>query len=312
MEHLPFSSTPIDQLNHFSRKYNAKIICKRDDLFYMGGGSKARMLRYIIYPLYNNNINTLLTPGGPCSNYNRAAALMCVELGIKMRLVSYTDEPSEYDSLNHFLVQLAGAELIPTSKDKVPQTIQKEIDRLKEEEVPFQYCYGGGKSIEGIYAYYEAVKELHAQYPDSIDEVYVACGTGTTLTGICCGMQAFFPKAKVHGISVARDFISESPVLKEDLQCLNDYLKTSYDLSNLVFHDEFLLGGYGKTSPEALALIQESISQEGLLVDPTYSGKALYGMTKCLSASAPTRKTILFWHTGGIMNLLSQRRLFKL
>ena len=52
MEHLSFNATPITPLPYFSEKYNVELLAKRDDLFSSAlGGSKARMLQYILYPL---------------------------------------------------------------------------------------------------------------------------------------------------------------------------------------------------------------------------------------------------------------------
>ena len=88
MQHLKFEVTPLEELSYYSQKFNICCLCKRDDLFSKaGGGSKARMLQYILYPLHKEKIDVLLTAGGPCSNYNRAAALLCAELGIRMRLI---------------------------------------------------------------------------------------------------------------------------------------------------------------------------------------------------------------------------------
>ena len=57
------------------------------------------------------------------------------------------------------------------------------------------------------------------------------------------------------------------------------------------------------TSQEELTVIQEVVSKEGMLVDPTYSGKAFYGMSNLVAKG--TKKNVLFWNTGGMMNLLS-------
>lgn len=62
------------------------------------------MLQYILYPLINRGAKTIVTAGGPCSNFNRALSLMCASYGLKMILVSYTDELEEYEtSLNNLL-----------------------------------------------------------------------------------------------------------------------------------------------------------------------------------------------------------------
>lgn len=233
---------------------------------------------------------------------------MCASYGLKMILVSYTDELEEYEtSLNNFVVSLTNCEYVFCKKTEVPQTIEQVMKQCDAETTCF--IYGGGKSLQGIFAYYDAVRELSHHVSD-IDELFVACGTGTTLTGICAGMQKYFPKAKVHGISVARTYEAELPVLKSDMEILNQYLHEEYDFSNLVFHDEFLNGGYSKTSPEELTTIQECISHEGLIIDPTYAGKAFWGMTSILEKSNHKNKKILFWNTGGLMNLLSQKEKF--
>lgn len=263
------------------------------------------MLQYILYPLLCRGAKTIVTAGGPCSNFNRALSLLCASYDLKMILVSYTDEPEEYEtSLNNFVVSLTNCEYVFCKKTEVPQTIDRVMKQCDAETTCF--IYGGGKSLQGIFAYYDAVRELSHQVSD-IDELFVACGTGTTLTGICAGMQKYFPKAKVHGISVARTYEAELPVLKSDMEILNQYLNEEYVFSNLVFHDDFLNGGYIKTSPEELKTIQECISHEGLIIDPTYAGKAFWGMTSILEKRDYKDKKILFWNTGGLMNLLSQK-----
>lgn len=312
MNHLDFSPTSVHKLDYYSEKWGMDIWCKRDDLFIKaGGGSKARMLQYILYPFVSENIKVLITAGGPCSNFNRATALMCAELGIRVKLVSYTDTFLEYEtSLNHFITDLAGVEFVFCGKKEVPETINKVIAETEKSGVEYKYVYGGGKSIEGLYAYYDGVKELREQFPGKLDAVFVACGTGTTLVGICAGMQEYFPETKVYGISVARSFEQEKAVLKEDVELLNSYLKSKYDLSNLSFHEEFISGGYSKASTEELSIIQECISKQGMIIDPTYSGKAFYGMSKIIS-EFNRNSSVLFWNTGGYMNLLSQKSLFK-
>lgn len=62
MEHLSFNATPITPLPYFSEKYNVELLAKRDDLFSSAlGGSKARMLQYILYPLLSGGAKTIVT-----------------------------------------------------------------------------------------------------------------------------------------------------------------------------------------------------------------------------------------------------------
>lgn len=308
MIHLDFSPTPISKLDYYSRKFECNILSKRDDLFSeAGGGSKARMLQYILADVNSSNCDVLVTAGGPCSNFNRACALMCAKLGVPMHLVEYTDMPEEFDSsLNYYLCHLAGIRKTRCKKTEVPSTIKQVVDSYQGQNV--KLVYGGGKSLEGIYAYYDAVAELSKQI-ENIDHLFITCGTGTTLTGVCAGMKKYFPNAHIHAISVARTYDVEKVTLDDDMDILNAYLNTSFDFSNMSFYEDFLCGGYDLTSPELLQSIKECISNEGMLIDPIYTGKTFWGMTEIINKNKETYrgKNVVFWNTGGIFNLLSSK-----
>lgn len=44
------------------------------------------------------------------------------------------------------------------------------------------------------------------------------------------------------------------------------------------FSDNYLCGGYAKYDEHIMNVIKECISHEGMILDPTYSGKSFYGM----------------------------------
>jgi len=312
MKHLEFTPTPVTELGHFSQKLGCNILAKRDDLFAeAGGGSKARILQYILADVNPKNCDVLVTAGGPCSNFNRACALMCAKLHVPMHLIEYTDMPEEYDtSLNYFLCNLAGIRKTRCGKNNVSQTIRQVVDSYAGQKV--KQVYGGGKSLEGIFSYYEAVAEL-SQQVDNIDHLFISCGTGTTLTGVCVGMTKYFPNAHVHAISVARIQEIEQPTLDEDMNILNGHLGTSYNFDNMTYYEEYLCGGYDHTTPELLSTVKECISCEGMIVDPCYSGKSFFGMIEILKKNPKTfkDKDILYWNTGGMMNLLGMKNVFN-
>lgn len=160
--------------------------------------------------------------------------------------------------------------------------------------------------MQGIYAYYEAIKEISKQI-DQIDHLFLACGTGTTLTGICAGMQELFPNAQIHAISTARTYEVEKITLNENIYILNNYLSTEYNFNNMFFSDQYLCGGYAKYTDDLFATIKECISKEGMIIDPTYSGKVFYGMKQTILKEPQKYEgtNVLFWNTGGIINLLS-------
>ena len=309
MNHLSFYTTPIHKLPSYSKQLEVNLLCKRDDLFSeAGGGNKARMLQYILADVNTSNYDVLLTAGGPCSNFNRACALMCAKIGIPMHLVEYTDDLSEFEtSQNYYICKLAGIHTTRCEKANVPETITSVKNLYEKKGKRVKLIYGGGKSLEGIYAYYEAVEEIYKE-SINIDHLFVACGTGTTLTGICAGMQKFYPQAKVHAISTARTYTAEVSVLLDNMNILNKYLGTKYTFDNLLFKENYLCGGYAKFNDSLMSTIKECISHEGMIIDPTYSGKAFWGMLDIIKQNRDYRgKNILFWNTGGMFNLLSTK-----
>lgn len=72
-------------------------------------------------------------------------------------------------------------------------------------------------------------------------------------------MNLMNPEAKVYGISVARTYEAEHPVLKSDKGIPNQYLNKENDFSNLVLNEKFLHVGYSKSYPEELKTVQECI-----------------------------------------------------
>lgn len=314
MKHLPFNATPLTFMAKTSSKLQCNIYCKRDDLIERdGGGSKARMLQYILADVTPLTHDVVLTAGGPCSNFNRACAMACARLSIPMHLVVYTENEAEFNtSLNYKICNAYRVKTTYCKKKNVAQTIQEVRETYEAQGLRVKLIYGGGKSLEGSYAYYEAVKELNEQL-SNIDHIFVACGTGTTLAGIGIGATRWFPAAKIHGISIARTWNQEKDILLENMQKLRTYLRMpnikEHDIffQNIKYYEQFMYGGYAKSSSALNSDIMECIRNEGMLVDPIYVGKSWHGMLNIIKENHSLFKgtKIVFWNTGGVYTLLS-------
>ena len=73
----------------------------------------------------------------------------------------------------------------------------------------------------------------------------------------------------------------------------------SNDISSLTIHDTNELGRYAKHTPELLNFIIDFQKNTGILIDPIYTGKALFILYQKLATMSKNCK-ILFVHTGGI------------
>lgn len=86
-----------------------------------------------------------------------------------------------------------------------------------------------------------------------------------------------------------------------DYESTEDFLR-----SHLVVHQGKGLG-YAVSTPEELDFVQRFAMATGIVLDPVYSGKALYNFMKYLKTlySSPDdqKQNVLFWHTGGGLGL---------
>jgi 1-aminocyclopropane-1-carboxylate deaminase/D-cysteine desulfhydrase-like pyridoxal-dependent ACC family enzyme len=69
---------------------------------------------------------------------------------------------------------------------------------------------------------------------------------------------------------------------------------------NLEVTDAHVGGGYGVVSTEELEVQRQATTLTGLLLDPTYTGKALYGLRREIDDGRYAADDhVVFWHTGG-------------
>lgn len=313
MEHFEFNPTPIYYAKNISKKLGVNIYFKRDDLFELGGGgNKARKLQYILYKLQRNNYNAIVTAGDINSNHNRATAILGAVLGVKVTLVVHNEHPEfEYKSANMKLARLCNANVVYCAKKDVSIVMDNAMEKYKNEGFYPYYIWGGGHSLEGSYAFYDAILELKEQIKFTPDYIYFASGTGTTHAGIHVGAKKTFDKTKVVGISIARDKergsleIYKSIVELEELLKVENSKKT--ELSEINFDDAYISKGYESSNDEIDQVIKKVANMDGILLDPTYTGKAFWGLCNHIKRGIIRKESnIVFWHTGGLLNLISK------
>jgi len=298
--------SPCEPLNTPLNKF-CNIRIKRDDLFpSTGGGNKSRKIHYIVSDALAKGYNAIVTNGGINSNHARATALACAQNKIKCSLVLHSDKPTTSFDLsgNLLLMKMAGADIQFCKLSSLSLTMDQEVTKLKEQGYKPLYLWGGGHCVQGSLAYYYAAKETQAQCAEWIpDYVIHASGTGTTQAGLIAG-YANYP-TKIIGISVAREKNRGTNIIRQSLIELGFFLNTDFSNSKIDFRDDWLMGGYEQTSTQLLEVINKT-ALTGLILDPTYTGKAYLAMIELIKKQElPIQSKILFWHTGGLLNLLT-------
>lgn len=293
-------------------KVEGKIIkVVRDDLFpFIGGGSKARKaVEYEEY-LKENGYNAVVTCGGIQSNHNRAIALMAARNGWKCYLcIQGSTERFMAEKGNALLDRLSGAEYELISPENTAEAMDRAMGTLKKQGLNPYYIHGGGHDLPGGTSFVKAVQELKRQCdaegykPDCI---FHASGTGSTQAGIVVGLELVgWSDVKVIGISVARQYERGRQVIADFANMLGQHYGLENDFTGRIsFVTDYLYGGYEQYTPEMKDYLEQVMRETGIMFDTTYSGKAFYGMMDYVKKNCIYDKNVLFWHTGGLMNLM--------
>lgn len=288
---------------------NLRIV--RDDIFpFVGGGSKARKAVYYEQFLKEGGYNAVVTCGGVQSNHNRAIALMAARNGWKCHLCIQGTEGRFYaEKGNALLVRLSGAQYEIIDPEDTARAMDQAMLSLEREGYKPYYVHGGGHDLPGGIAFVDAVESLKGEC-DRIgykpDYIFHASGTGSTQAGIIVGLDRVgWSDVKVIGISVARQYERGRQVIVEFANMLADYygMPERYD-ERVQFCTDYLQGGYEQFSPKMEECLNKVMRSTGLVFDTTYSGKAFYGMMDLIKKNQLQDKNIMFWHTGGIMNIM--------
>lgn len=279
----------------------------RDDLFpFIGGGGKARKAVYYEEQLKEQGYNAVVTCGGIQSNHNRAIALMCAKNGWECHLcIQGTNERFLAEKGNALLDRLSGAECELINPADTAVAMDRAMEKLAAEGCKPYYCHGGGHDLPGGVSFVEAVEELAKQI-DKPDYIFHASGTGSTQAGIVVGLDRVgWSDVKCVGISVARQYERGRQVIADFANMLAEHygMNERYE-DRILFNTDYLYGGYEQFTPEMEAYLNKAMMETGLMFDTTYSGKAFYGMMDIVKKQGLQDKKIVFWHTGGIMNLM--------
>lgn len=248
--------------------------------------------------------NAVVTAGAANSNHAKVVALACAERGWKCTIVVHDDE--DFSKGNLLLMKLAGARLVFTSLSEVGPIMDREMAHFREGGYKPYYIYGGGHGLPGYLAFFDAVKDFVEASPNcQPDYVVHASGTGGTQAGLTVGFNEFLPGTKVIGVSIARNRRRGYEVVRQSCDALSGYLGLEpVGDESICFKDDWVGRGYASSYPELLQTIRQFTADYGLLTDPTYTGKALHGLKSMINrGEISAGSKVLFWHTGGLINL---------
>lgn len=329
LAHLP---TPLEELPRLSARLGStSVYLKRDDQTGLAfGGNKARKLEFIMGDVAARGADSVVTWAGIQSNWCRQVAAASARMGIRCVLVLLKKPGMPVGEDGNLLldrvldadvriVEAAGEESFLELKN-----VREYVEPVMEEErssgrVPY-LAPVGGSLLEGdmtrplgALGYVKGFQELFQQARERgivPDSVVLATGSAGTQAGLLVGARLLSPSTRIVGISVAAptaDVVRYVTVIAN--AALSDLgEEPSVTEEDVIVFDEYIGDGYGimnRSVTDALGLLAR---EEGVLLDPVYTGKAMAGLMDLeRKGFFQAGETVIFMHTGGTPALFPYR-----
>ncbi|MHC4673109.1 MAG: pyridoxal-phosphate dependent enzyme [Planctomycetota bacterium] len=178
------------------------------------------------------------------------------------------------------------------------------------------YFFPVGASVPlGCWGNIRCMAELIEQL-DRNTPVDLFCATGSvgTQTGLILGKALFqCDRWRVIGVPITDSIEGREKVIGDLVrQTVDEYQLEISDRCDLIkLMGGFIGEGYGVAYPEAVETIKLVARTEGILLDPTYTAKAMTGMLSAILSGKIRQDALpVFLHTGGAFGLMAQRDLF--
>ncbi len=293
----------------------AELWIKRDDCTGLAmGGNKARQLEYYVGQALQQGADTLLTTGAVQSNHVRmtiaAARKMGMQVEVQLEKRVSDRQPAYYDSGNPMLMKIMAAKIhhypLGEDEDGADKALYELAEELKEQgRVPYVIPLSGMHTPYGALGYVKAAQEILQQLEEldlSFDAIVVASGSANTHAGLLFGLRACGSDIPVFGMCVRRTAdLQKHRVLDKTTQ-LAEMLKVDVCVTeeDIQLNDSVLQPGYGQLNEQLKEAIRLTAREEGILLDPTYTGKAMAGLLGLVRNEVFTKnQRVMFLHTGG-------------
>ena len=314
--------TKIVKLERLSKEWGVNLFIKRDDQTGSEiSGNKIRKLEYLLKIAVDNGYDTLITTGGIQSNHCRATAAAAALLGLDCELLLRIGDVPKIEG-NYFLDKLFGANVHFCNADEYRDSRDVIMERIGEKlaKEKGRKCFvipEGASNAVGSMGYYEAMVEVVSQESKigiKFDTVVVAVGSGGTYSGLCTANKELKLGKRIIGFAVGSDkqyFVDKIHAINLEAAKIAG-LEARFESEDVEINDKYVGIGYAISRPEELEFIQSVASSEGLVMDPVYTGKAMYGLyNEIKEGNVPSGSNVLFIHTGGLFGLFPKQDQFR-
>lgn len=317
---LCHTPTPLWHNRALDALLGMELWVKRDDMTSgAAAGNKIRKLEYLLAEALAQGATAVITCGGAQSNHARATSLLARELGLQPVLLLRTPAPTLPPAPvgNLLLDRLVGADVrfITPQQYRGREQLMAEVaaELSARGQRPYIIPEGGSNGV-GSFGYLAALEELADQQaagdlPEGLELLAFACGSGGTAAGIALGLTRHprvARRAAAFAVCDDRAYFEDIVArIAAEAQALEPTLSVTDALATLDIYDQFKGPAYGVPSAEQLDFMVQVARVSGLVLEPTYTAKALFGLARL--PHKPQRA--LFLHTGGLPGLLAESEL---
>lgn len=270
------------------------FVKREDEIHPFVSGNKFRKLKYNLQEAKKIGKKTVLTFGGAFSNHIVATAVAGKLAGFKTIGVIRGEELGT--NLKQTIFQNAtlqeaaknGMTFEFVSRENYQQKTSEEfIDKLKSKFGDFYLIPEGGTNNLAV----KGCEEILTTEDNFFNYICCAVGTGGTIAGLINSSKT---NQNVIGFPALK-----GNFLQNEIKPFVSSLKKEWMLST-----DYNFGGYAKITDELIKFINYFKSETGILLDPIYTGKMVFGILDLIKNDKfPENSKILAIHTGGIQGI---------
>jgi D-cysteine desulfhydrase family pyridoxal phosphate-dependent enzyme len=279
---------------------------KRDDLTgFVTSGNKIRKLEYHLAAALRSGAGTVITCGSAQSNHSRATAAACAPLGLHCVVFLYTADgrPPPRSEGNHLVMEMLGAEiryLTPEEYGRRDEIMEAAGSEVRGSGSAAWVIPEGASDALGMWGFVTAVEELAGQLEVEPAAVWHAASSGGTTAGMAWGAARIGTPIPVVGCCIGETAAEVQRRIGEIWDEAADVTGETPPEHPPLLIDRHVGLGYGRSTPGELEVQAEATRLTGMLLDPTYTGKAMVGLEREIrSGRYGPGDHVVFWHTGG-------------
>ena len=286
------------------------------------GGNKTRKLEYALAEALNNGAKAVVTQGGLQSNHVRQTVSGAAKVGLEAHVILSNPVPEMKEELmgsgNYLMDQLMGAHIYLAEDGRGPVVEKVLRDLTADGKKPYNIPAGASNGI-GSLGYMYAAREMINQWKEmgiTPSHIFTATGSCGTQAGLLMGLRYFGnTTTKVMGISVS----SPAEALKAHMRVVLNQIcdvtgidKNFIKDNDITMNDKYYGVGYGRPTDAGIDAIRLVGENEGILLDPVYTSKAMSAMIDLIkTGQLENAKDVVFLHTGGAPALHPYAQFFK-